>query len=243
MGRSLYLENSMHCIPVLDLLAGVVVRAVRGDRAAYRPLVSPLVESSLPLAVAAAFYTRFGSRRFYVADLDAIQDQGSNAPMVHTLAAAYPDCEWWVDAGITSPEAFARYARDPNIRWVLGSESLPSFAAYAELAQRERRFILSLDSRAGQPLGPAELWTAPTLWPAEVIAMTLSRVGANEGPDFSLLEQLAQRSPHTALVAAGGTRHLADLLALKNMGVHHVLLASALHDGGITAEDLRAIAP
>ena len=233
----------MHCIPVLDLLAGVVVRAVRGDRAAYRPLVSPLVESSLPLAVAAAFYTRFGSRRFYVADLDAIQDQGSNAPMVHTLAAAYPDCEWWVDAGITSPEAFARYARDPNIRWVLGSESLPSFAAYAELAQRERRFILSLDSRAGQPLGPAELWTAPTLWPAEVIAMTLSRVGANEGPDFSLLEQLAQRSPHTALVAAGGTRHLADLLALKNMGVHHVLLASALHDGGITAEDLRAIAP
>lgn len=233
----------MHCIPVLDLLAGVVVRAVRGDRAAYRPLVSPLVESSLPLAVAAAFYTQFGSRRFYIADLDAIQDQGSNAPMVHTLAAAYPDCEWWVDAGITSPEAFARYAKDPNIRWVLGSESLPSFAAYAELAQRERRFILSLDSRAGQPLGPAELWTAPTLWPAEVIAMTLSRVGANEGPDFSLLEQLAQRSPHTALVAAGGTRHLADLLALKSLGVNHVLLASALHDGGITAEDLRAIAP
>ena len=233
----------MHCIPVLDLLAGVVVRAVRGDRAAYRPLVSPLVESSLPLAVAAAFYTQFGSRRFYIADLDAIQDQGSNAPMVHTLAAAYPDCEWWVDAGITSPEAFARYARDPNIRWVLGSESLPSFAAYAELAQRERRFILSLDSRAGQPLGPAELWTAPTLWPAEVIAMTLSRVGANEGPDFSLLEQLAQRSPHTALVAAGGTRHLADLLALTSLGVNHVLLASALHDGGITSEDLRAIAP
>jgi uncharacterized protein related to proFAR isomerase len=30
---------------------------------------------------------------------------------------------------------------------------------------------------------------------------------------------------------------------LKNLGVHHVLLASALHDGGITAEDLRAIAP
>jgi len=233
----------MHCIPVLDLLAGVVVRAVRGDRAAYRPLVSPLVESSLPLAVAAAFYTQFGSRRFYIADLDAIQNQGSNAPVVHTLAAAYPACQWWVDAGITSVEAFAHYASAPNIRWVLGSESLPSFAAYADLARCERRFILSLDSRAGQPLGPAELWTAPTLWPAEVIAMTLSRVGANEGPDFSLLAQLKQRSPHTALVAAGGTRHLVDLLALKNLGVHHVLLASALHDGGITAEDLRAIAP
>jgi len=165
----------MHCIPVLDLLAGVVVRAVRGDRAAYRPLVSPLVESSLPLAVAAAFYTQFGSRRFYIADLDAIQNQGSNAPVVHTLAAAYPACQWWVDAGITSVEAFAHYASAPNIRWVLGSESLPSFAAYADLARCERRFILSLDSRAGQPLGPAELWTAPTLWPAEVIAMTLPR--------------------------------------------------------------------
>ena len=232
----------MHCIPVLDLLAGVVVRAVRGDRAAYRPLVSPLVESSLPLAVAAAFYTQFASRSFYIADLDAIQGQGSNAAMVDTLAAAYPDCEWWVDAGVTSVEAFARYASAPNIRWVLGSESLPSFAVYADLAQRERRFILSLDSRAGQPLGPAELWIEPTLWPAEVIAMTLSRVGANEGPDFALLAQLRQRSPHTTLVAAGGTRHRADLLALKNMGVNHVLLASALHDGGVTAEDLRGIA-
>ena len=232
----------MHCIPVLDLLAGVVVRAVRGDRAAYRPLVSPLVESSLPRAVAAAFYTQFASRSFYIADLDAIQGQGSNAAMVDTLAAAYPDCEWWVDAGVTSVEAFARYASAPNIRWVLGSESLPSFAVYADLAQRERRFILSLDSRAGQPLGPAELWIEPTLWPAEVIAMTLSRVGANEGPDFALLAQLRQRSPHTTLVAAGGTRHRADLLALKNMGVNHVLLASALHDGGVTAEDLRGIA-
>jgi phosphoribosylformimino-5-aminoimidazole carboxamide ribotide isomerase len=200
------------------------------------------VESSLPLAVAAAFYTQFASRSFYIADLDAIQGQGSNAAMVDTLAAAYPDCEWWVDAGVTSVEAFARSASAPNIRWVLGSESLPSFAVYADLAQRERRFILSLDSRAGQPLGPAELWIEPTLWPAEVIAMTLSRVGANEGPDFALLAQLRQRSPHTTLVAAGGTRHRADLLALKNMGVNHVLLASALHDGGVTAEDLRGIA-
>jgi len=232
----------MHCIPVLDLLAGVVVRAVRGDRAAYRPLVSPLVESSLPLTVAASFYTQFASRRFYIADLDAIQGQGSNAAMVDTLAAAYPDCEWWVDAGVTGVEAFARYASAPNIRWVLGSESLPSFAAYADLAKRERRFILSLDSRAGQPLGPAELWTEPTLWPAEVIAMTLSRVGANEGPDFALLAQLRQRSPHTTLIAAGGTRHRADLLALQTLGVNHVLLASALHDGGITADDLRGIA-
>ena len=232
----------MHCIPVLDLLAGVVVRAVRGDRAAYRPLVSPLVESSLPLAVAAAFHTQFASRRFYIADLDAIQDQGTNATMVHTLALAYPHCEWWVDAGITTLEAFERYAQAPNIRWVLGSESLPSFAAYADLAQRERRFILSLDSRAGQPLGPAELWSDPSLWPAELIAMTLSRVGANEGPDFALLAQLRQRSPDTTLIAAGGTRHRSDLLTLQTLGVNHVLLASALHDGGITADDLRGIA-
>ena len=229
----------MHCIPVLDLLNGVVVRGVRGDRAAYQPLISTVVESSAPLRVAAALHTLFANRRFYIADLNAIQGLGTNAAVVKALAGRYPDCEFWVDAGLTTRESFKAYCPAPKLRWVLGSESLASLDAYRALAEAgPRDYVRSLDSREGQSLGPAELWQAPALWPDTLIAMNLARVGANEGPDFSLLETLRARSPNTTLVAAGGTRHVADLHALARRGVHHVLLASALHDGAIGPQDL-----
>lgn len=229
----------MHCIPVLDLLNGVVVRAVRGDRAAYRPLVSGVVQSSAPLEVAAAFHRLFHSRTFYIADLDAIQGFGSNAAIVTLLAARFPDCQFWVDAGLTSAAAFKAYCPASNLRWVLGSESLQALEDYQRLAAAgSREYVLSLDSRHGEPLGPAALWQSPALWPATLIAMNLARVGASEGPDFQLLQTLRERSPNTTLVAAGGTRHLEDLRVLSGLGVHHVLLASALHDGAISPQAL-----
>jgi len=44
----------MQVIPVLDLLDGHVVRAVRGERAAYLPIRSSLAAGSEPLAIARA---------------------------------------------------------------------------------------------------------------------------------------------------------------------------------------------
>ena len=44
----------MILIPVIDLMHGQVVRAVRGDRHAYRPIVSALCDGSDPVTVARA---------------------------------------------------------------------------------------------------------------------------------------------------------------------------------------------
>ena len=41
----------MNLIPVIDLMQGQVVRAVRGNRHAYQPIVSKLCASSDPLTV------------------------------------------------------------------------------------------------------------------------------------------------------------------------------------------------
>ena len=68
----------MQIIPVLDLLGGVVVRGLAGQRDSYQPINSQLVNSAEPLAVAQAFQHKLGLQRFYVADLDAIEhDQPS----------------------------------------------------------------------------------------------------------------------------------------------------------------------
>jgi phosphoribosylformimino-5-aminoimidazole carboxamide ribotide isomerase len=41
----------MQVVPVIDIRAGLVVRATGGDRAAYRPIHTPLAVGSGPVAV------------------------------------------------------------------------------------------------------------------------------------------------------------------------------------------------
>ena len=61
----------MKVIPVIDVLGGVAVNAVKGMRQEYQPLKSSLCKSADPVDVAAAFRT-FGFKELYMADLDAI---------------------------------------------------------------------------------------------------------------------------------------------------------------------------
>ena len=131
--------------------------------------------------------------------------------------------------------------RAPNLRLILGSESLPSFAHYHALRATLPQALLSLDHRGNARLGPETLWTTPASWPAFVIGMNLARVGAAEGPDLELLEAIGRQAPQVQRVAAGGVRDRADLAALERIGVHHVLVASALHDGGLTREDFLSV--
>ena len=62
----------MRIIPVIDLMKGEVVQAIRGDRANYRPVQSVLTRDAQPLSVARALQDATGCDEFYIADLDAI---------------------------------------------------------------------------------------------------------------------------------------------------------------------------
>lgn len=225
----------------MDLLDGRVVRAVRGDRANYLPIKSRLVDSCAPLAVAAALHASLANPCFYIADLDAIQMRGHNHVALAALLTAYPACTFWVDVGLRSPAQAARLPRAPNLRLILGSESLASFAHYHALRAGLPDAVLSLDHHGETRLGPAALWSTPAAWPAFVIGMNLARVGAAAGPDLALLQAVGRSAPRVTRVAAGGVRHREDLEALANIGVHHVLIASALHDGSLTREDFAAV--
>jgi phosphoribosylformimino-5-aminoimidazole carboxamide ribotide isomerase len=235
-----------HClpvIPVLDLRHGQVVRAVRGERAAYRPVDSTLVAGSGPCAVAAALLARVprpdgAVPPLYVADLDALQGGRPQATVLRALRHARPGLELWVDAGCADVDAAdalvaAVGAADPDggrLRCVFGSESLASRAALAAVAARPDA-ILSLDARHAAPLDPAGCWDAPELWPATVIVMTLDRVGSGAGPDLATFAGLRARAPDRRWIGAGGVRDAADLRAASAAGAAAWLVASALHDG------------
>jgi phosphoribosylformimino-5-aminoimidazole carboxamide ribotide isomerase len=52
---------------------------------------------------------------------------------------------------------------------------------------------------------------------------------------------LAAAHPEVEVSAGGGVRGVADLRRLRDCGVRAALVASALHDGAVTAAELAAL--
>lgn len=230
----------MHVIPVLDLLDGRVVLASGGRRDTYRPIDTPLCPDPAPMRVVASFLEVFPFEIFYIADLDAIEGRMPNAGLVVALAKAHPAIEYWVDAGFTHHTDLAPYALSSNIRFVIGSESLESLHAYAELCQDPLldRHILSLDRKDGFELGSTDIINQPHLWPDTVISMDLARVGQASGPNLERIREFRRKRQNLDVVAAGGVRDIEDLLNLAANGVKHALVATALHNGKLGRSDL-----
>ncbi|HZH05128.1 MAG TPA: HisA/HisF-related TIM barrel protein [Lautropia sp.] len=231
----------MQIVPVVDLLAGHAVRAVRGDRANYQPVESSLCRGSDPLVVGRALLDHCAGNTLYIADLDALTGRGVQTPLLTELLQALPEVGIWLDAGFASPpEAAAILGALPEggkrVVPVIASEALSAAESISEFTRRWPRALLSLDQRQGKALGAESCWTASHLWPQKIIVMTLDRVGSFEGPDLATVQEVQARAGSArTVIGAGGVRSVADLEAAARAGVEAWLIASALHDGRIPA--------
>jgi HisA/HisF family protein len=232
--------SELNLIPVIDLLQGQVVRAVRGDRQAYRPIVSALCASSDPVTVARILCDHCAARQLYVADLDALQGRATQIAVLVDLLQALPEIELWLDAGLADASAGQVLRRQlapfaSRIVFVFGSESLRSREALERCfdnsaGEDEVQAALSLDRRDGQRLDAAGCWDAVDLWPQRLIVMTLERVGSGAGPDLETLQEVRRLAPRAMLIGAGGIRSEDDLARAGAAGADAWLVASALHD-------------
>lgn len=234
----------MHIIPVIDLKEGHVVHARRGERAGYQPIRSALAAGSAPVAIVAGLLDLFPFRELYIADLDALEKHGDHRAAIGQVRSRFPNLGLWLDAGFaTEAEAGRWLGSFPGTVLVLGSEAQRDAGLLTALMRGDEagRIVLSLDYRE-EFLGPLALLDS-RLWPERVIAMTLKRVGSGEGPDFARLAAVRALAGTRLLYAAGGLRNRDDLLSLARAGAAGVLVASALHDGCLTACDIAAFAP
>lgn len=238
----------MPILPVLDLLQGKIVRGIAGRRQDYRPVVSKLAESAEPLPIARALRHHFGFTEFYLADLDAIQFAKPAMDIYAQLQAA--GFKLWIDAGVqTCDDVVLKSLVVANVPGVVvGLETLKNLNELKRIVCRlgAERTVFSLDLRAGQPMGQLpdlDAWQIAELAIAtgihRMIVLDLARVGVGEGIGTEqLCVRLKQAYPALRLCAGGGVRGIDDVRRLMDLGIDHVLVASALHDGRITREDV-----
>ncbi len=216
----------MQIIPVIDIKENQAVYAIQGKRSEYRPVNTPLCQSSDPFAVIDSFLHIADFRSVYVADLNSIMGQGNNRRLITELLRSYPDINFWIDNG-----SFRDLERTPSLANyvpIVGSEALRETDLDA-LTDCCSQWILSLDFSMEKKLGPEQLFSNEQYWPADVIIMTLARVGTLTGPDFQKLAFFYQNYPDKNFIAAGGIRHYDDLSKLKKSGIRQALIAGALH--------------
>lgn len=224
----------------MDIMGGVVVRAERGERQHYRPIVSSLCSSSDPVAITRALLGLYPFDMLYIADLDAIMGLGDNLQSIVRLQRQFPQVDFWLDAGIIQLNQL-QTMRALGLTCVIGSERLHSLAQYQALQPLENNVVLSLDFGHQGFLGDPALLNDSKHWPERVVCMTLAKVGSYEGVDSDTLSTVQKHAGQHQIYAAGGIRSVADLHTLADKKLAGALIASALHDGLIAQQELAAL--
>ena len=197
------------------------------------------------------FIDEFDLGRLYIADLDAIQFQQLNRCTIAELALG--ETSLIVDRGVRSAADVEELLELGVERIVVALETLESVDTARALVSRfgAEQLVLSLDLKNGRPLTVNPDWE--NVEPLDiarqligvglqhVIVLDLAAVGVDNGtPTLDLCQRLRSLLPDGTIITGGGVSDSADLRGIESADADGALVASALHDGRLSAEDVRA---
>jgi phosphoribosylformimino-5-aminoimidazole carboxamide ribotide isomerase len=237
----------LEVVPVIDIHDGLAVHAVKGVRKNYKPIKSVLTASADPVKVATAF-KRVGFKELYVADLNAITGNHDNFSVIKRIADA-TKLQLMIDAGVNDLKTARQVIQQVTSKIIIGTETLNSVSFIEEAINTlgAKCVVASLDMKIGQLLSkldpgkfsnPIELLHIfQRMGLTQAILLDLARVGSEEGVDVTFLKKVLE-SVEIEIFVGGGIRDINDIVNLKELGVFGVLLATSLHSGKITMNDL-----
>jgi phosphoribosylformimino-5-aminoimidazole carboxamide ribotide isomerase len=238
----------MNIIPVLDILNGIAVHAIRGERNKYQPLKSILSSSSESLELAKAFDS-FGFNELYMADLDAITKNDENFS-VYSEVVSETNLSLMIDAGINDLERAMKVFDAGASNIIIGTETLTDldFVQNAIQTFSEDSVIVSIDLKEGELLTkskkiksmePLQLVNLlEDLGVARIIILDLSRVGSKQGSNMELAKKVLAKT-NVKVIIGGGVKDLDDLIQARELGISAALVATVLHSGNLTKTDLK----
>lgn len=220
---------------VMDIFNGVVVHAVKGERASYAPVKSMVCVTSDPLDMIG----RIMPLEVYMADLNRLRGMGDNFQVIGQVS---DKCSTMADTGIGNMDDVERTLSVSQVA-VLGTETASIDLIGKAAARFPGRITASIDIKDERLLNRemaaeeiAEIFNVFAL--NDLIVLDLSRVGTGMGANIELLRRIVDISDHSIL-AGGGIRGMDDIRQLEDAGVAGALVATAVHNGAIPPEMLR----
>ena len=239
----------MKVIPVIDVLNGVAVHGIRGERERYQPLKSTLCRSADPLDIALTFES-LGFSSLYLADLDAILGKSANFNIYRQIMTQ-TRLDLMVDAGIADITKAKKVLATEVSKVVIGSETLNSldFLGQAVKAFGEDKVVVSIDLKEGKVLTASEAIASMDavsfaqelgkIGVDQIILLDLDRVGTEHGINLALLRSVLEKTGVEVLVG-GGIRSIQELEELGKLGVSGALVATILHNGKLEVDELKS---
>jgi phosphoribosylformimino-5-aminoimidazole carboxamide ribotide isomerase len=239
----------MKIIPVIDVLNGIAVHGIRGERKKYQPLKSLLCNSFDATEIAACFEALgFGS--LYLADLDAILNNSPNYTTYKQITENTA-LDLMVDAGTSDIKKAEKVLETGVSTIVVGSETLTSLDFVEQAINKfgKNKVVVSLDQKNGKLLSASSSISSlnavsfakqlENLGVCQVILLELDRVGTEHGTNFSLMDTIL-KTTRLDVVVGGGIRSIQEMEDLRDVGISGALVATVLHNGKVTVDDLKS---
>ena len=239
----------MKIIPVIDILNSTAVHGIRGERKKYKPLKSILFKNTSPVQIASIFEA-LGFDSLYLADLDAILEKIPNFDIFHDICSK-THLNLMIDAGTSNLYRATQLLDTGTSKIVVGTETLSNldFIKQAIETFGEEKVVVSLDQKGGKILTISESLSKLDILSAtkklvnlgvkQIIFLDLDRVGTEYGINRDSLRKLLETVNIDVLVG-GGISNLQELEELENLGIYGVLIATILHSGKLTIDELRS---
>jgi len=241
--------NFFKIYPVIDILNSIAVHAIKGDRDKYRPLKSPIFNTSEPLEIILGLKKKAGLKQFYIADLDAIIHKKPNIELIKKLID-YEDIEIIIDPGIRTIEHL-KFFSDLNLsNLILGLETLQNIRIIRKSFKffNKDKIIVSIDMykeklftniKKLKKLTPLEaIHKLEEIGIKRIILLDLFRVGQKLGGISPLFLKIKNNFSGEILVG-GGIKNFDDVLLYHKCNFSGALIGTAIYDGTINLNDLR----
>ncbi len=240
--------SNFKIIPVIDILNSEAVHAIKGERKKYKPLNSPLINTSNPIELIQFLNKELDFDEFYIADLDSIINRNPNIQILSEILKI-PLIKIMLDPGIENTTDINMYSEFKLNKIILGLETINEIEVIKNSLKilGAERVIVSIDMYKGKIISKIKKWQykkpakiiteLENLGIKELILLDLFRVGQKIGGIPPLYLKIREIFNGDILVG-GGIKDLTDITLYKEKRFSGILIATALYDGTLNLEKL-----
>ena len=232
----------LELLPAIDVTGGQAVRLSSGS----------IDEGSWgsPIDVARSFHEA-GAHWVHLVDLDLAFGRGENSELLARVIREVP-VRVELSGGITSRAAIeAGLAMGPE-RVNIATQALEDIDAVCEVVDTfGERVAVCLDVRGDRLAARGGSGEGGNVWEAlrvlneagvaRLVVTDVTRDGQMNGSNRDLLARVADQSS-ARIIASGGVNSLADIEALRALGIEGAIVGKALYQGAFTLADALDVA-